>query len=175
LSVWNKTSRAASTTVIAYGAYDGTNIIDCATRYDTRAIARTNEGAGSNAQPDVSDSQGFYAVDKSSSGASGEVIYLNGSALSGPAVAGTTAIPSLSLYVCARNDNGSRTGTGTDRHASFSAGASLNSTEQGNLYSRLSTYMTDIVAGPSGQPYNLHEGGVKFTNPHSGGQNFQVW
>lgn len=27
----------------------------------------------------------------------------------------------------------------------------------------------------AGQPYDLHEGGVKFINPHQGGQNFQVW
>lgn len=27
----------------------------------------------------------------------------------------------------------------------------------------------------AGQPYDLHEGGIKFVNPHMGGQNFQVW
>lgn len=30
-------------------------------------------------------------------------------------------------------------------------------------------------AAAAGQPYDLHEGGVKFVNPHHGGQNFQVW
>jgi hypothetical protein len=31
------------------------------------------------------------------------------------------------------------------------------------------------LAPVAGQPYDLHEGGVPFVNPHFGGQNFQVW
>jgi hypothetical protein len=101
-------------------------------------------------------------------------LYLNGSSIASGSRASTTPFANTNFVGC-RNNFGTPDAPGTHRSAAFSIGAGLDATEAGNYYTRMNTYMTDILAPPSGQPYDLHEGGVRFTNPHSGGQNFQVW
>jgi len=46
--------------------------------------------------------------------------------------------------VCGQNNNGSTTGYANQQIAAASIGSSLNSTEAGNFYTRLRTYMTAV-------------------------------
>jgi hypothetical protein len=78
----------------------------------------------------------------------------------------------------AANDTNPTTAVGTYRILTGGAGASENPPTF-STFSSTAAWVATVALRPAGvavgQPYDLHEGGVPFINPHSGGQNFQVW
>jgi hypothetical protein len=85
---------------------------------------------------------GLHMANRSTSGAN--QLYRNGSSIVSDTVA-ATAFTITNFYVCARNnDSGTPTAGGhsTDQIGIVIFGGTLSSTEHGNLYTRLNTYVT---------------------------------
>ncbi len=82
----------------------------------------------------------FLANRSTSSAAQG---YKNGSSVVTNNSSTSTAVTAQEIYVCGQNDNGAAFGVG-NQTAMASIGSSLNSTEAGNFYTRLRTYMTAV-------------------------------
>ncbi len=80
---------------------------------------------------------GLWAVNRS--GASAEQLYKNGSSVA-TGVISSVSLANEALWVLAT----STVGYSPKQVCCFGAGSSLNSTEQGNLYTRLRTYMTAV-------------------------------
>ena len=85
---------------------------------------------------------GLFMANRSTSGAS--QLYRNGSSIVSDTVS-ATALTTTNFYVCARNnDSGTPTAGShsTDQIGMVIFGGTLSSTEHGNLYTRLNTYVT---------------------------------
>jgi hypothetical protein len=98
---------------------------------------RVNDGAG--AQTTV-DPRGFFLGNRDSS--TGRQGYQNGSALGAYGSVSSVAVPNFAF--AALGDTAGEGGFSSQQIAMASAGGSMNSTEQGNFYSRLRTYMTAV-------------------------------
>ncbi len=85
-------------------------------------------------------SPGLVLVSRTASNA--VALYNNGSSIDSDTDA-STALPNEPIYVLARRQGGANIHSAS-QVAAASIGAGLNSTEQGNLYSRLRTYMTAV-------------------------------
>jgi len=71
--------------------------------------------------------------------------YSNGSS-SGSSGSGSSAIPSLDIYILAQNAIGSPNNHGGHQLSAFHMGGGLTATDVSNLFSRLQTYMTAVGA-----------------------------
>jgi hypothetical protein len=85
---------------------------------------------------------GLHMADRSTSG--NDQLYRNGSSIT-TSTTSATALTSTNFYVCARNNDSGTPTAGShsvDQIGAVIFGGTLSSTEHGNLYTRLNTYVT---------------------------------
>lgn len=142
-SAWSATNVAAENHPIMGNIISGTVESTIYPRFltDGKAYFRVND-SGALAGVIQASSQGHYIANRSSS-TDGQG-YKNGSSIVTTTSDNSIAVPNQTYYVCGMHiNNGAAVGS-AHQVAMSSIGSSLNSTEAGNLYTRLRTYMTAV-------------------------------
>ncbi len=126
------------------GSYNGSNTDYLYSKFvgDGKAYFRINVTAVAGQQGVAnSDARGHYISNRSTSSAIQG--YMNGSSIFSDGAQASIAPPSLNIYALGGNNNGTAAGTG-QQEAELSLGSNLNSTDAGNFYGDLRTYMTAV-------------------------------
>lgn len=140
LSAWNLTASNNANPIIGSVGSGGNNQNNIYPQYtDNITYCRIN-GSNHGGTFNAISPTGHYIGNRSSSSAMQS--YRNGSALT-PQTNTSQAPLNGNFYTIASNNNGTPSGCGLQM-AAASGGSSLNSTEAGNFYSRLRTYMTAV-------------------------------
>jgi hypothetical protein len=139
--IWVIAAPAQSATAVAMGLQVGTDYAaDLTLRYvDDNTYARINTAVDSLDEPTLG--AGLYMIDRS--GSNNSDLYKDGVSVDS-GVAASVAVVSGNFFIGARNTGGSPGNYATDVISSGVFGGALSSTEHGNLYTHLQTYMTAV-------------------------------
>jgi len=144
VGVWINAGTDTGVTSVAFGCLVATIGVFVQPRKATdRVGGRINSSTSIDSDLAVTTRRGFTSLTRVN--ASGWVAYRASSASSQTSSTSNTP-PAGSAYVGALNDNGAADNFVDNRFAAITAGSGLSSTDEGNLYSALNTFLTAIGA-----------------------------
>lgn len=143
IGAWDLTSRTTAATKALAGV-EGASTNRIEPRTSSGSGTQFSVNAVSQATVANADAQGAYIVSRT--GSTTTDVYKNGSAIITGATNASAARTNIDFYVLANNSGGTAGSFSDDQCAAFWLGGGLNSTEAGNLYTRIQTYLIAVGA-----------------------------